>query len=84
MLLRLIVSAIALRQQHCPKRKIFQEEDAEMLDNWDAQSVGADEVAVDEDGNPLLDEYGDPIALDDPEKIEVCCQKLEIYIALLR
>ena len=42
-----------------------------MLDTWDAQSVGADEVAVDEEGNPLLDEDGEPISLDDPAKIEV-------------
>ena len=42
-----------------------------MLDTWDAHSVGADEVAVDEEGNPLLDEFGEPISLTDPEKIEV-------------
>ena len=42
-----------------------------MLDTWDSQSVGADEVAVDEDGNPLLDEFGEPISLNEPDKIEV-------------
>jgi len=42
-----------------------------MLDNWDAQSVGADNVAVDEEGNVLLDEFGEPIEADDIEQISV-------------
>ncbi|XP_076812994.1 uncharacterized protein LOC143459655 isoform X2 [Clavelina lepadiformis] len=45
------------------------EDDAEMLDTWDAQSVGADDVAMDEEGNPLLDEDGEPIRTEDTEKV---------------
>ena len=43
-----------------------------MLDNWDTQSVGADVVAMDEDGNPLVDEYGNPIDASDTIRVEVC------------
>merc|ERR1712135_148704 len=45
-------------------------EDADMLDNWDTQSVGADVVAMDEDGNPLVDEYGNPIDASDTIRVE--------------
>ena len=43
-----------------------------MFENWDADSVGADEVVVDESGNPLVDEDGEPIEIGDTGKIEVC------------
>merc|ERR1712168_875088 len=45
-------------------------EDADMLDNWDTQSVGADVVAMDDDGNPLVDEYGNPIDASDTIRVE--------------
>lgn len=44
-----------------------------MLDTWDVQSVGADNVALDEEGNVLLDEFGEPIDITDADNIEVSC-----------
>uniref|UniRef100_F7AGP3 Uncharacterized protein n=1 Tax=Ciona intestinalis TaxID=7719 RepID=F7AGP3_CIOIN len=50
-------------------------EDANMLDSWDAQSVGADDVALDDDGIPLLNDEGELISITDTETIKRAKQR---------
>ncbi|XP_078487694.1 uncharacterized protein LOC100179464 [Ciona intestinalis] len=50
-------------------------EDANMLDSWDAQSVGAEDVALDDDGIPLLNDDGELISITDTETIKKAKQR---------
>lgn len=45
--------------------------DGDNLLDWDAGSVAMEDIAFDEDGNPMVDELGEPIMLTETEKIKV-------------